>query len=199
MCILSTSGLGILQWHVVLVWRCDRVTFIHPKRWGIGPKSSYIEWEKKIHEKKIAILQKTLRHYGWELEETLQRKRLRNVWTPWAIENALGELWDHHWAWRTQSCYCNFEIHDNSEKWKASEQVRTHTQGSKTQRHCGFKRPMEYGLFWKVPNFTIKGSNSGLLGYTFAKHFTNFHLACWRKEVLHIWHHFCIIGFDNFE
>lgn len=119
MCILSTSGLGILQWHVVLVWRCDRVTFIHPKRWGIGPKSSYIEWEKKIHEKKIAILQKTLRHYGWELEETLQRKCLRNVWTPWAIENALGELWDHHWAWRTQSCYCNFEIHDNSEKMKS--------------------------------------------------------------------------------
>jgi hypothetical protein len=30
-------------------------------------------------KKKIAILQKTLRHYGWELEETLQRKCLRNV------------------------------------------------------------------------------------------------------------------------
>jgi hypothetical protein len=30
-----------------------------------------------------------------------------------------------------------------SEK-KASEQVRTYAQESKTQRHCGFKRPMEY-------------------------------------------------------
>ncbi len=56
---------------------------------------TFIFCKKQLHAK-------TLRHYNWELEETLQRKCLRNVWTPWAMENALGsygitiELGEHN-------------------------------------------------------------------------------------------------------
>jgi len=113
-------------------------------------------------QKKIACKNfETLQSGAWG---NFAKKMFEKCVNTMGYRKCTWELRLHHWAWKTQSCHCNIEIHDNIEKWKASEQVRTHTQGSKTQRHCGFKKPTEYWLFWKVPNFTIEGSNSGLLG-----------------------------------